>query len=98
MIYTSHYSRSFHTIEEALKFMIGQPLLSSKEARIAQAIYRALKLNKEALVDGMPIKGERTLIDGTFDLIKTATKILAEIDKMDAKNNAQDRATVAPSI
>lgn len=56
--------------------MSGPPTYSKKELRIARAIYRAMKRNKSALVQGAPGEGERTLIDGTFDLRRLARKIL----------------------
>jgi len=52
------------------------------EMRIARAIYRAMKRNKDALVQGAPGEGE-TLIDGTFDLRKISRKVLAAMERAD---------------
>ncbi len=54
---------------------------SRKELRVSRAIYRAMKRSRGALVEGAPTEGQRTLIDGTFDLRAIAVKVLAEIDK-----------------
>jgi hypothetical protein len=59
--------------------MSGPPSYSEGELRIARAIYRALRKNKGALVQGSPDDGEYTLIDGTFDLREIAKKILPAI-------------------
>lgn len=51
-----------------------------KEAVIAGILYRELRnLRNGALVQGDPTHGERTLIDGTFDLRAIAHAVIAAL-------------------
>jgi hypothetical protein len=59
--------------------MSGPRSYSEGELRIARAIYRVLRENKDALVDGSPEDDEHTLIDGIFDLREIAKSILQAI-------------------
>ena len=45
------------------------PEAGAPETKIAQTLYRLLRANSSALVQGEPGAGDLTLIDGNFDLL-----------------------------
>ncbi len=67
--------------------MSAPPSKREAERKIGQAIYRAMKRNRSALIQGAPLKGEKTLIDGTFDLCQVAASVLKVIKATDGEQD-----------